>query len=121
MQNHRNQPLFPQPIYHHFAWSGSQWQQAKQSSPDIPLSSYVLLLFLGDPEIFPSQMGYILPAGYPRSIQRSPLSCTEYLHRAILIRCQLYNKSNGFLQFCSKPPIFSHCQPMKEAHLSSTE
>lgn len=41
------------PSFNSLSWSRLQWQQAKQTSPDVFLPCHVLQLFLGDPEVRP--------------------------------------------------------------------
>ncbi len=53
------------------------WQQAKQDSPDVPLSSSVFQLLLGDPEVFPSQMRYVIYPACSGSTLRSLTSWTS--------------------------------------------
>lgn len=62
-----------------FYLSGSQWQQAKQLSLDIPLRCNLFQLFLGDSEAFPGQMRYIVPPVIPVSTLESPPSRMHFL------------------------------------------
>ncbi|CAB1438716.1 unnamed protein product [Pleuronectes platessa] len=56
--------------------------------PDIPLPSHNLQLFLGDPEVFPGQMGYRVPPASFESISGSPPSWGNGKQPAgILTRC----------------------------------
>lgn len=48
-------------IFLHFSGAGSRWQHTKQDAPDVPLPSKVFQLLLGEPEVFPGQLGYIIP------------------------------------------------------------
>ena len=49
-----------------------RWQQAKQGSPDVPLSGSFFLLLLGDPEALTSQMREIIYPVCSGSTRRSP-------------------------------------------------
>lgn len=68
--------------------SRSRWQQPEQGSSDVLLTSLILQLFLGGPEAFPHQMGYIIPPAHsgfslwsqdPKTHQLAPFDAKEKL------------------------------------------
>lgn len=61
-------------IIFHLSRIGSGWQQAKLGIPDILLPCHTSLL--GDPKMFRSKMGYIIPAACSGSTMQSRPSWT---------------------------------------------
>ena len=45
------------------------WEQAKQSTPDVPLLCKVFYLLMGNPVVSPGQMRYVIPAVSSRIAQ----------------------------------------------------
>ncbi len=70
-------------IFFRSSGAGLWWQQAQQSSPDVPLPSNTFQLLWGDPEAFPGQMRYVIPPACSGSTPGSLASWMylENLHR----------------------------------------
>ncbi|XP_056134186.1 transcription factor 25 isoform X2 [Lampris incognitus] len=76
-------PLVEDSQNNHFSWVGSWWQQAKEGTPDVPLPSNALQLFLGNPKAFPCQIGHVVPPANSGSTPGFPpiWTCPENLQR----------------------------------------
>jgi len=68
--------LFVPSNFSRLSGARSRGQQAKQSTPDVPLSSNSFQLLLGDPKVFPGQMRYAIPPACSGSTPGPPTSGT---------------------------------------------